>query len=83
MVHIVFVITAILFPSFDRIMAFLGSFLCFTICVILPLLFYIKIYGDEIPFGERVRCWVLVVVSTILAIIGTIAAFVPKESLGA
>lgn len=83
MVNIVFVIIAILFPSFDRIMAFLGSFLCFGICVILPLLFYLKIYGDEIPFWERVGCWVLAIVSTIFAAVGTVAAFVPKESLGA
>lgn len=82
MVNIVFVIVAIQFPSFDRIMAFLGSFLCFTICVILPLLFYLKICAAEISRKERISCWVLLVVSTIFAAIGTVAAFVPKESLG-
>ena len=32
-VLIVFLVISILFPSFDSIMAFMGSALCFTICV--------------------------------------------------
>ena len=44
-VVVIFVIVAIVFPAFDSIMAFMGSTLCFTICVILPLLFYLKIFG--------------------------------------
>lgn len=32
-VIIVFLVIAILFPAFDSIMAFMGSALCFTICV--------------------------------------------------
>jgi len=78
-----FVIIAILVPSFDRIVAFLGSALCFSICVILPMMFYLKIYGDEVPKKERRINQILIVVSTIVATIGTVAAFVPKENLGA
>jgi len=78
-----FVFIAILIPSFDRIMAFLGSALCFSICVILPMMFYLKIYGDEVPKKERRMNQVLIVVCTIVATIGTVAAFIPKESLGA
>lgn len=78
-----FVIIAILVPSFDRIVAFLGSALCFSICVILPMMFYLKIYGDEVPKKERRMNQILIVFSTIVATIGTVAAFVPKESLGA
>ncbi|KAG0135112.1 transmembrane amino acid transporter protein-domain-containing protein [Tuber indicum] len=77
------VIIAILVPSFDRIMAFLGSALCFSICVILPMMFYLKIYGDEVPKRERRINQILIVVCTIVATTGTVAAFVPKESLGA
>jgi len=33
LVIIVFLIIAIIFPAFDSIMAFMGSALCFTICV--------------------------------------------------
>ncbi|CUS11962.1 unnamed protein product [Tuber aestivum] len=78
-----FVVIAILVPSFDRIMAFLGSALCFSICVILPMMFYLKIYGEEVPKKERRVNQILIVVCTIVATIGTVAAFVPKESLGA
>ena len=31
---LMFLVIAIIFPSFDSIMAFMGSALCFTICVL-------------------------------------------------
>ncbi|KAK9387367.1 transmembrane amino acid transporter protein-domain-containing protein [Lipomyces mesembrius] len=43
--NIIVVIIAILFPAFDRIMALVGSALGFTICIVLPLAFYLKIFG--------------------------------------
>jgi len=83
LVLVVFVIIAILFPAFDSIMAFMGSTLCFTICVVLPLLFYLKIFGKEIKVGERILAWFLIVVCSILALLGTVFAFLPKELIGA
>ncbi|KAI1335555.1 transmembrane amino acid transporter [Xylariaceae sp. FL0016] len=74
---------AILFPAFDSIMAFMGSALCFTICVTLPLAFYLKLFGHEIKAPERVFCWAVMGVSCIISIIGTIWAFLPKELIGA
>jgi vesicular inhibitory amino acid transporter len=79
LVIIVFVITAILFPSFDSIMAFMGSALCFSICVILPLLFHLKIFGDRISPGERWWNWFLIVVSSVMAAVGTVFSFLPKS----
>lgn len=78
-----FVLLAIVFPAFDSIMAFMGSCLCFMICVILPLLFHLRIFGDTIPPAERILNWVVIVISSILAIIGTIFAFLPKSWIGA
>ncbi|KAK9235215.1 transmembrane amino acid transporter protein-domain-containing protein [Lipomyces kononenkoae] len=43
--NVVVVIIAIVFPAFDRIMALVGSALGFTICIVLPLAFYLKIFG--------------------------------------
>ncbi|KAK9331539.1 transmembrane amino acid transporter protein-domain-containing protein [Lipomyces starkeyi] len=43
--NLLVVIIAILFPAFDRIMALVGSALGFTICIVLPLAFYLKIFG--------------------------------------
>src|SRR5277367_4703060 len=51
---IIFVIIAIIFPAFDSIMAFMGSALCFTICVILPLLFHFKLFGKKMGRAERI-----------------------------
>jgi vesicular inhibitory amino acid transporter len=80
---IVFVVISILFPEFDRIMTLLGSVACFSICIILPLAFHLKLFGKEIGRGEKIMNWSLIVVSTILAVISTGFACVPKELIGA
>ncbi|KAJ5263758.1 Amino acid transporter transmembrane [Penicillium angulare] len=77
------VVLAVIFPAFDRIMAFLGSFLCFTICIILPLAFYLKIFGKEISRNERILDWILLISSTILAAVGTVWAFLPQDMISA
>lgn len=82
-VVIIFVLVAMVFPAFDSIMAFMGSTLCFTICVILPLMFYLKIFGKEISIRERIFDYLLIAVSSVLAVIGTIWAFLPKSMIGA
>ncbi|OWP00461.1 hypothetical protein B2J93_772 [Marssonina coronariae] len=83
LVVVIFVLIAIIFPAFDSIMAFMGSTLCFTICVILPLLFYLKIFGKEIPLRERILDYVLIAVCSVMATVGTIWAFLPKSLIGA
>lgn len=82
-VVVVIVAIAIIFPAFDSIMAFMGSTLCFTICIILPLLFYLKMFGKEISTRERVLAYVLILLSSLMAVIGTIWAFLPKKMIGA
>jgi len=77
-----FVVTAIICPSFDRIMAFMGSTLCFAICVIMPLMFYLKIFGAEVGKMERVISWLIIVSCSIMALLGTAFSFIPKEDLG-
>jgi solute carrier family 32 (vesicular inhibitory amino acid transporter) len=66
------VAVAIVFPDFDRIIAFLGSGMCIAICVILPICYYFKILGHEIGWMERAFCWFLLVFATICAIVGTV-----------
>ena len=82
-VVVIFVVIAIVFPAFDSIMAFMGSTLCFTICVILPLMFYLKIFGKEVSMRERVLDYVLIGVCSVLAAVGTVWAFLPKRMIGA
>ncbi|KAF2404424.1 hypothetical protein EJ06DRAFT_526502 [Trichodelitschia bisporula] len=80
---IVFVAIAIVFPSFDRIMTFLGAVCCFTICIILPLAFHLKLFGKELGRGEWWMNWVLIVISAAMASVSTVFACLPKELLGA
>ncbi|KAH8821575.1 transmembrane amino acid transporter protein-domain-containing protein [Xylogone sp. PMI_703] len=82
-VILLFVIISIVFPAFDSIMAFMGSTLCFTICVILPLMFYLKLFGKEISLRERIFDYFLIFVCSVLAIVGTVWAFLPKSLIGA
>ncbi|KAF2785822.1 hypothetical protein K505DRAFT_380662 [Melanomma pulvis-pyrius CBS 109.77] len=79
----VFVITAIIFPSFDRIMTLLGSVACFSICIILPLAFHLKLFGKDLGRVEYTMNWALIVLSTVMAVISTGFAFLPKEMIGA
>jgi vesicular inhibitory amino acid transporter len=80
---VVFVVTAIFFPAFDSIMAFMGSALCFTVCVILPCVFHLKIFGKKITLVERMFNYFLIGVCSSLAVIGTLFAFLPKKMIGA
>ena len=81
-VTIVIVLIAILIPSFDRIMALMGSVMCFSICIILPLAFYLKIFGREISRKERILDWLLIVSSSVMALVGTVWVFLPKDMVG-
>jgi vesicular inhibitory amino acid transporter len=83
LVIVTFVVIAIIFPAFDSIMAFMGSSLCFSICVILPLMFYLKLFGKEISTRERLLAYFLIIVCSTLALVGTIFAFLPKSLIGA
>ncbi|GAB1320577.1 Amino acid transporter transmembrane domain-containing protein [Madurella fahalii] len=78
-----FLVISIVFPAFDSIMAFMGSALCFTICVTLPLAFYLKLFGHEIPVRERIFAGSVMVLSFVLSIVGTVWAFLPKSLIGA
>ncbi|KAL2022282.1 hypothetical protein VTK56DRAFT_5680 [Thermocarpiscus australiensis] len=74
---------AIAFPAFDSIMAFMGSALCFTICVTLPLAFYLKLFGHEISAREKILASTVMFISCLLSVVGTVWAFLPKSLIGA
>lgn len=82
-VIIIFVLIAIVFPSFDRIMTLLGSVACFSICIILPLAFHLKLFGRDLGKGEKIMNWTLIILSTIMAVVSTVFACIPKELIGA
>ncbi|KAH7308217.1 transmembrane amino acid transporter protein-domain-containing protein [Stachybotrys elegans] len=79
---LVLLVISILFPAFDSICAFLGAALCTLISVVLPLSFYLKLYWNEIPVTERLCCWVVIIVFSVLGAVGTVWTFLPKELIG-
>lgn len=79
---IIFVLLAILVPEFDTIMSLLGAVACFTICLIMPCAFHLKLFGKELSKRQKTVDWVIIVVSSILAIVSTAFNFVPKDKLG-
>ena len=76
---VVFVALAVVVPSFDVIMGLLGSAMCFSICIILPLAFYLKIFGHEISKRERILDWTLILICSIMALVGTVWCFLPRR----
>ncbi|KXX79474.1 Vacuolar amino acid transporter 1 [Madurella mycetomatis] len=78
-----FLAISIVFPAFDSIMAFMGSALCFTICITLPLAFYLKLFGHEISAREKITAGFIMVISFVLSVVGTVWAFLPKSLIGA
>ena len=81
-VVVVITLAAIVCPSFDKVMALMGSAFCFTICVVLPILFYLRLYGKDIGRTEKILDYALVVACSILAIVCTVWAFLPPSVTG-
>ena len=80
-VVIVVMIISILVPSFDRVMALLGSAFCFNICIILPCCFYLRLI-DNISVREKCVIAFLIVSCSIMGIMGTVWAFLPTAMTG-
>ncbi|CAD6576721.1 MAG: hypothetical protein ASARMPRED_007844 [Alectoria sarmentosa] len=49
----IIILIAILVPSFDTIMALMGSAMAFSICIVLPLAFHLKLFGKELGGKEK------------------------------
>lgn len=75
----IIILLAILIPSFDMIMALMGSAMAFSICIVLPLTFHLKLFGKEMGMKEKVLNCFLIVVCSIMAIVGTVWVFLPKQ----
>jgi solute carrier family 32 (vesicular inhibitory amino acid transporter) len=78
---VIFVIIAIIFPSFDRIMTLLGAVCCFSICIVLPVAFHLRLFGKDLSKSEKALNWVLIIVSSAMAIVSTVFACLPRDFL--
>ncbi|KAL7894178.1 transmembrane amino acid transporter domain-containing protein [Trichoderma sp. SZMC 28014] len=73
---------SILFPAFDSVCAFLGAALCSLISIILPILFYLKLYGKDVSVRERIVLLCLLALFSVLGLVGTVWTFLPKDLIG-
>ena len=73
------VLLAIFIPSFDIVMGLMGSAMVFSVSIVLPLAFHLKLFGKEIGRKEKVLNWFLILIGSFLAVIGTVWVFLPKE----
>lgn len=82
LVVFIFSMLAIVFPEFDRIIAFAGSALCVTTCLLLPFIFYLKIYDGKISRTETIVLYIFIILSALVGSVGTIWSLIPQEYLG-
>lgn len=73
-VNALFLVTSMVYPEFDKILALLGAGLCFIICFILPCLFYMIMCKNTIKKWEYYLCCGIIFVSIILSVLGVGAA---------
>jgi vesicular inhibitory amino acid transporter len=76
------VILAIAVPSFELISALLGGLFGFLICVIMPVIFHLKMFQGQISRRQLVLDWVFIAVSAVLGIVGTVWEFLPRSWMG-
>ncbi|OUM61926.1 hypothetical protein PIROE2DRAFT_44820 [Piromyces sp. E2] len=72
------VFVAIVFPEFHQVLCLLGSLFSMIICVIFPCMCYSVLYKGRLSPIETVINKIIIVVSSIIAIIGTVWAFIPN-----
>lgn len=49
----------------------------------LPLVFYLRLFKPQISSRERLLAYFLITISSVLSVIGTVWAFLPKSLIGA
>ena len=75
-VNALFVLLAIIFPEFDKIIGMLGASICFLVCIILPGCFYLRLCGAKISAFERLLVSLAIGISIILALVATWAIII-------
>lgn len=79
----IFVAIAIFVPSFDKVMALVGSLACSLVCVIMPCCFHLRMFGKDLSRVRKLLDWALITAFMLLGLTGTIFLFLPKRWLGA
>ncbi|KAL4399163.1 L-glutamine transmembrane transporter [Malassezia pachydermatis] len=66
---------AIVFPSLERVMAFLGAFFAFNTCILGPFAANMAVFATERSMAATLFDCILLGVSLVLSVLGTLGAF--------
>jgi len=69
----VFFMTSLIFTNFGKIMSFLGSAICFSICIVYPLSFYLKLHYNETTQLTKMGLFIGIFIALSFAVLGTLA----------
>ena len=79
LVSVCTVILAILIPSFELVSALMGGLFGYLICIIIPLALHLKMFQGQIRTRQIILDWILIVISAILGVSGTVWEFLPRD----
>lgn len=68
-----FLLCSLLLTNFGKVMSLLGSLICFTVCITLPGLYYLRVFRDDLSQTEKAVWRMLVAVGVAGAFFGTVA----------
>ncbi|GMM32432.1 hypothetical protein DAMA08_051770 [Martiniozyma asiatica (nom. inval.)] len=72
-VSLLYLLASLLLTDFSKVMSLLGSAICFAVCIILPISYYVRIYQDKMQRKEYFMWQTIIVLSIIGAVLGTLA----------
>ncbi|KAG2202494.1 hypothetical protein INT47_013110 [Mucor saturninus] len=75
----VVVLVATVFPGFDRVMSLLGALFSFGISAIFPLVCYLRLFGEDLGFKDKMLIYSILSVSVVMAALGTVWSFLPNS----
>ncbi|KAF7731383.1 hypothetical protein EC973_000191 [Apophysomyces ossiformis] len=75
LVSAIIVTLAYVIPDFHKIMSLLGAFFAYVIAAIFPIVCHLRLFAGTIPAWERVMSWILLILSAVFALSGTIWSF--------
>lgn len=76
LISLFYLVSSLLITSFGSIMSLLGSAICFTVCITLPVLFYLKVFYNEISVYNKLGLELLVGISVLCTIFGSLSVIV-------
>ncbi|KAI3406301.2 hypothetical protein KGF56_000781 [Candida oxycetoniae] len=70
----VLLLFALLFTSFGKLVSFLGSAICYTVCLAFPLMFYLKLNRSSVSKFQSHLIRLGICISILLALLGSYAS---------